>query len=94
MVGATAPMEMRLLRAEHQTMPFLVPGVGAQGGDVIKAVQAGCDGNGRGILINSSREIIYASDSPKDYARYARIACNSLQLKINQALETVPSSRL
>ncbi len=91
-VGATAPMEMRLLRAEHQTMPFLVPGVGAQGGDVIKAVKAGCDGNGRGMLINSSRGIIYASDHPKDYPRYAKIACHSLQRQINVALEAVPGS--
>ena len=93
-VGATFPMEMRLLRAEHQTMPFLVPGVGAQGGDVIQAVKAGCDGNGRGMLINSARGIIYASDSKTDYPRYAKIACNALQRQINQALEAVPGSSL
>lgn len=91
-VGATFPMELRLLRADHQAMPFLVPGVGAQGGDVIKAVKAGVDGNGRGMLINSSRGIIYASDHPKDYPRYAKIACTSLQQQINLALETVPGS--
>ncbi len=93
-VGATFPMELRLLRAEHQTMPFLVPGVGAQGGDVIKAVKAGVDGNGRGMLINSSRGIIYASDHEKDYPRYAKIACSSLQRQINHALEAVPGSAL
>ncbi len=91
-VGATFPMELRLLRADHTTMPILVPGVGAQGGDVIKAVKAGVDGNGRGMLINSSRGIIYASDHPKDYPRYAKIACQSLQRQINHALEAVPGS--
>lgn len=93
-IGATFPMEMRLLRAEHQTMPFLVPGVGAQGGDVIKAVKAGVDGNSRGMLINSSRGIIYASDNPKDYPRYAKIASTSLRQQINVALEAVPGSSL
>ena len=89
-VGATAPMELRLIRAEHQTMPFLVPGVGAQGGDVIEAVKSGVNGNGRGLLISSTRSIIYASDDPKDYPRYAKIACNTLQRQIEHATEAVP----
>ncbi len=89
-VGATAPMELRLIRADHQSMPFLVPGVGAQGGDAVQAVKAGCDGNGRGMLISSSRAILYASDDPRDFARYARIACHTLQRQIEQATEYVP----
>lgn len=91
-VGATFPKELRLLRAEHQTMPILVPGVGAQGGDVAEASRAGVDGNGRGMLINSSRGITYASKDPKEYARYARIACESLRNEINVALESTPGS--
>ena len=83
-------MELRLIRAEHQTMPILVPGVGAQGGDAVSAVKAGCDGNGRGMLISSSRGILYASDSPRDFARYARIACHTLQRQIEQATQYVP----
>ncbi len=91
-VGATFPDELRHLRSNHLTMPILVPGVGAQGGDVAKAVQAGADGNGRGMLINSSRGILYASEDSKEFARYAQIACRSLQREINEALEVVPGS--
>lgn len=91
-VGATFPMELRLLRADHQTMPFLIPGIGAQGGDVAEAVRAGADGNGRGMLVNSSRGITYASADPKDYARYARLACGSLKREINIALESTVGS--
>jgi orotidine-5'-phosphate decarboxylase len=91
-VGATFPKELRLLRAEHQRMPILIPGVGAQGGDVAEATRAGVDGNARGILINSSRGITYASKDPKEYPRYARVACESLRNEINIALESVPGS--
>jgi orotidine-5'-phosphate decarboxylase len=91
-VGATFPKELRLLRADHQTMPILIPGVGAQGGDVAAAARAGVDGNGRGMLINSSRGITYASKDPKEYARYARLACESLRNQINVALETTPGT--
>lgn len=91
-VGATFPMELRHLRSNHLTLPILIPGVGAQGGDVAQAVQAGADGNGRGMLINSSRGILYASDDPKEFARYAKIACSSLQREINEALQIVPGS--
>jgi orotidine-5'-phosphate decarboxylase len=91
-VGATFPKQLRLLRAAHQTMPFLIPGVGAQGGDVEEAVRAGVDGNGRGMLINSSRGITYASDAPTDYPRYATLACDSLRRQINLALESIAGS--
>ena len=91
-VGATFPKELRLLRAAHQTLPILVPGVGAQGGDVAEAARAGVDGNGRGMLINSSRGITYASSDPVDYPRYARVACDSLRRQINLALESVVGS--
>ena len=73
-------------------MPILIPGVGAQGGDVAAAARAGVDGNGRGMLINSSRGITYASKDPKEYARYARLACESLRNQINVALETTPGT--
>lgn len=91
-IGATFPGELRHLRSAHQTMPFLIPGVGAQGGDVADAARAGADGNGRGMLISSSRGITYASDDPKDYPRYARLACDSLRRQINLALESVVGS--
>ncbi len=59
-VGATYPREMADLRAAHPELPFLVPGIGAQGGDLAATLAAGLDAAGAGLLINSSRAIIYA----------------------------------
>ena len=91
-IGATYPKELRLLRGDHPNLPILIPGVGAQGGDVAEAARAGVDGNGRGMIISSSRAITYASEHPKDFARYAKVACDSLRREINLALESVPGS--
>ncbi len=59
-VGATYPAELHQVRALCPEIPFLVPGVGAQGGDVEKVVKFGCNASGSGLAINSSRGIIYA----------------------------------
>jgi len=59
-VGATYPREMADLRRAHAEVPFLVPGIGAQGGDLEATLAAGLDARGSGLLINSSRGIIYA----------------------------------
>lgn len=59
-VGATFPAEMAQLRAAHPDLPFLVPGIGAQGGDLEATLTAGLDARRAGLLINSSRGIIYA----------------------------------
>jgi orotidine-5'-phosphate decarboxylase len=59
-VGATYPREMADLRRAHPDVPFLVPGIGAQGGDLEATLAAGLDAHGAGLLINSSRGIIYA----------------------------------
>jgi orotidine-5'-phosphate decarboxylase len=59
-VGATYPREMAALRQAHPDVPFLVPGIGAQGGDLGATLAAGLDARGAGLLINSSRNIIYA----------------------------------
>jgi orotidine-5'-phosphate decarboxylase len=59
-VGATYPREMADLRRAHPDVPFLVPGIGAQGGDLEATLEAGLDAHGAGLLINSSRGIIYA----------------------------------
>ena len=67
-VGATWPEEMRTLRALAPELPFLVPGIGAQGGDVDAVVTAGLDANGGGLMIASSRAILFAPD-PKAAAR-------------------------
>jgi orotidine-5'-phosphate decarboxylase len=59
-VGATCPAEMAELRRAHPGLWFLVPGIGAQGGDLEAILAAGLDAEGTGMLINSSRGILYA----------------------------------
>lgn len=61
-VGATAPAELANVRRIVGNMPILIPGIGAQGGEVKAIVKAGNDGEGYGMIINSSRAIIYAPD--------------------------------
>lgn len=61
-VGATYPDEMRIVRQITGDMPFLVPGIGAQGGDVEAVVKNGLDNTGRGLLISASRSIIYSAN--------------------------------
>lgn len=61
-VGATRPSELARVRELVGDMPILVPGIGAQGGDVEATVKAGQDSDGFGMMINSSRGIIYAKD--------------------------------
>lgn len=70
-VGATYPKELREVRGLIGDMPILIPGVGAQGGDVEKIVSAGKDSRGQGMIINSSRGIIFASQEA-DFAEVAR----------------------
>jgi orotidine-5'-phosphate decarboxylase len=60
-VGATYPDELADIRRITGDMTFLVPGIGAQGGDIEKAVRSGRRADGRGLVINSSRGILYAS---------------------------------
>lgn len=61
-VGATRPSELARVRELVGDMPLLIPGIGAQGGDVDATVKAGQDSDGFGMMINSSRGIIYAKD--------------------------------
>jgi len=70
-VGATYPEEMRRIRELTPNLTFLVPGVGAQGGDVAAVVAAGIDANNRGLMISSSRAILFAED-PAAAARNLR----------------------
>jgi orotidine-5'-phosphate decarboxylase len=81
-IGATQPIELRTLRQMYPQMPFLIPGVGAQGGDLKLAVEYGKDMRGAGIIINSSRQILYASRG-KDFAQAARAATSKLRDEIN-----------
>jgi orotidine-5'-phosphate decarboxylase len=70
-VGATFPEELRSVREIVGEMPLLVPGIGAQGGDIEATVKAGKAANGAGLMINSSRAILYAGKG-EDYADAAR----------------------
>jgi orotidine-5'-phosphate decarboxylase len=72
-VGATFPEELAQVRAIVGDMPLLVPGVGAQGGDVEATVRAGRSAAGAGMMINSSRAILYAAPKEgEDFAAAAR----------------------
>jgi orotidine-5'-phosphate decarboxylase len=82
-VGATYPEELKTVREQHPEMPFLIPGVGAQGGDVELTVRYGVDAQGEKAIINSSRQILYASKG-KDYAEAAGKAALTLRDEINK----------
>jgi len=90
--GATYPDEMRALRALCPEMPFLVPGIGPQAGELARSVQAGLDARGGGLLINASRAVLYASDGA-DYASAARVAAQRLRDEIEQHRLAAHASR-
>jgi len=72
-VGATFTQELAEVRALVGDMPLLVPGIGAQGGDIQATVQAGKTAKGMGMMINSSRAILYAKPvGEEDFAQAAR----------------------
>jgi len=77
-VGATFPEEVAKVRAIVGDMPLLIPGIGAQGGDIEATVKAGgiAGAPGTGMIINSSRAILYAS-SGNDFAQAARLVAQS-----------------
>lgn len=82
-VGATAPQEMAEIRAlVGDDMTFLVPGYGAQGGGAADTVKAGVNSRGTGLIINSSRAILYASGG-EDFADAARKAAMAAKDEIN-----------
>lgn len=70
-VGATFPAEIARVRALTGDMPLLVPGIGAQGGDIAATLTAGRTANGTGLMINSSRAVLYAGKG-EDFADAAR----------------------
>ena len=70
-VGATYPEEMRKIREITGDMTFLVPGIGIQGGDLRVVMKVGLNSEGFGLVINSSRDIIF-SENPKKEAEELR----------------------
>ena len=82
-VGATYPKEMAELRRAHPQLTFLVPGIGAQGGDLEAILAGGLSPSGRGLLISASRSIIYAGNSDS-----MRAAAQGLHGAINRGRGT------
>ncbi len=78
-VGATWPRELADVRARCPEMPILLPGIGAQGGDLEASVAAGVDARGRGLLVSASRSVIYAGtpDQIRAAAAELRDAANA-----------------
>jgi orotidine-5'-phosphate decarboxylase len=81
-VGATYPDEIRRVRGIAPAMPLLVPGIGAQGGDIRAAVEAGCTSSGTGLILNASRAILYAD--PEHPAEGAERAARETRDAINR----------
>ena len=82
-VGATFPAEIARVREIVGDVPLLVPGIGAQGGDIEATVKAGCTQNATGLMINSSRAILYAGKD-EGFAAAARKVAQETRDAINQ----------
>ena len=85
-VGATYPEQLRAVRQAAGDLPLLIPGIGAQGGDLAAVMSVGLDSQGAGLLISASRSIIYAS-SGADYAEAARREAQRLRDAIEELRE-------
>lgn len=83
-VGATYPQELAdVRRIVGDDMPLLIPGIGAQGGDVAAVVRNGKNSHGTGLIISASRAVLYASDSA-NFADAARTCAQTLREEINR----------
>ena len=82
-VGATRPEYVAEIRAAAPTLPFLIPGIGAQGGEIDAVAARGRDDQGEGLIFNVSRAILYAGTSAADSAGAARAAALKYRDAIN-----------
>jgi len=82
-MGATSIDDLRLIRQQHPELPFLVPGIGSQGGDLELAVLHGRNFQRTGLIINASRQVIFASSGP-DFADAAGRSAKKLKDEINR----------
>ena len=83
-VGATFPKQLTAVRERAPRLPLLVPGVGAQGGDIDAVIGQGADADGAGLLVNASRSVIFAS-AADDWAAAARQAAITLRDQLRRA---------
>jgi orotidine-5'-phosphate decarboxylase len=91
-VGATYPAQLKEIRAAAPDLPYLVPGVGAQEGDIWSVVEAGLDRHGRGIVVNASRGVTYASTGA-DWQQAARSAAAAFHERLESARAEVQAAR-
>jgi orotidine-5'-phosphate decarboxylase len=91
-VGATYPGEMQRIRELCPDLPFLVPGIGPQSGELAASVRAGIDARGRGMLISASRGVTYASQG-RDFEEAARREALRLRDEINAERTSIASAR-
>jgi orotidine-5'-phosphate decarboxylase len=89
-VGATYPEELAEIRRLCPEMILLIPGIGAQKGDLEAAVRYGVDAQGARAIFNSSRQILYASRG-SDFAEAARRAADELRCRINSLRSGAPA---
>jgi len=87
-VGATYPDELKAIRKLCPAMPLLIPGIGAQGGDLGSTVKHGIDARGEKAIIAVSRQILYASQG-KDFAQAARHSAQELRDNINKLISQI-----
>lgn len=87
-VGATRPAELRRVRTLAPEMPLLIPGIGAQKGDLRSTIRYGCDANGELAVINVGRSILYASGGA-DFAARARAAALAVREEMNEIRESL-----
>jgi orotidine-5'-phosphate decarboxylase len=85
-IGATKPKQLLSIRKKAPGVPLLIPGIGAQGGDLRATIRYGCDKNGAMAVINASRSIIYASGGT-DFAEAARSEALKLRDEMNRYRE-------
>jgi orotidine-5'-phosphate decarboxylase len=98
-IGATYPEQLAALRRQFPRTLFLVPGIGAQEGDLAQVVAAGLDASGRGLMINASRAILLADAGKSGRASYLAAvsqAARALRDQINslRAPVTVPTASM
>lgn len=87
-VGSTRPQAIERVRSLCPDMLLLLPGVGAQQGDLAASVQAALDANGEGLLVSASRRVLYASQG-REYTKAVRRAAQELRDQINREREAV-----